>query len=62
MTPRKSPQTELLWNVSLLPLPARAPRRQPGPEPLGGGSALASAAILSLTDAATEPAPIAEAA
>ncbi len=62
MTPRKPAQAELLWNVSLLPLPPRAARRLQGPEPLGGGSALASAAILSLTDSAPEAAPTAAAA
>jgi hypothetical protein len=62
MIPRKTAQPELLWNVSLLPLPPRAARRPQGPEPVGGGAALANAAILSLTDAATDAPLIAEAA
>jgi hypothetical protein len=56
MNPRKAPQNEPLWNVSLLPLPPRAARRPQGPEPVGGGSALSAAAILSVSDAAPAPA------
>jgi hypothetical protein len=55
---RKNTFSEQLWNVSLLPAPATLPRRcsdqplRPGPQ--GGGTALRSAAVLSLSTSETE--------
>ena len=49
---------EPLWNLSLLPMPSRAPRScsnlPHGPGPQGGGSALRSAALLSVSASETE--------
>jgi hypothetical protein len=54
----KNTFSEQLWNVSLLPALTTLPRRcsdQPhGPGPQGGGTALRSAAVLSLSSSETE--------
>lgn len=49
---RKTTFPDQLWNVSLLPMPAprRAHDLPPNPPAGGGGSALRSAAVLSLSE------------
>jgi hypothetical protein len=61
-SPRKNNYGEQLWNVSLLPMPALAARRASelpqGPGPQGGGSALRSAALLSVATSEFENATV----
>lgn len=61
-SPRKNDFREQLWNVSLLPMPALAARRTSelpqGPGPQGGGSALRSAALLSVSTPVSENAAV----
>lgn len=55
---RTNSYTEPLWNLSLLPMPSTAPRScsdlPQGPGPQGGGSALRSAALLSVSASESE--------